>query len=206
MSVSVPGGQGSSDPKLLERVARANVEVSEDDLFRFGGELYASRSFLPILITGLRAPEYTLRDALHVKKGADLVGREMRYDIVPAPLRGEIPNVDVPVFFFLGRHDFNTPSQLAAEYLERLDAPLKRLVWFEHSAHFPFFEEPDFFDREMVRVQKDVSAFYRRQAAGEEAARSSRSPNPRLQRTPLRAPLSRKPLGVFKHAAEQFQR
>lgn len=34
----------------------------------------------------LAAPEYTLRDVLKVKKGADLVGREMKYDVVPKPL------------------------------------------------------------------------------------------------------------------------
>jgi hypothetical protein len=28
----------------------------------------------------LTVPEYTLRDVLNVKKGADLVGREVKYD------------------------------------------------------------------------------------------------------------------------------
>ena len=61
----------------------------------------------PILKTGLAAPEYTLRDVLNVKKGADLVSRMMEYDVVPKPLDGEIGKVEVPVFFFLGCHDFN---------------------------------------------------------------------------------------------------
>jgi pimeloyl-ACP methyl ester carboxylesterase len=33
-----------------------------------------------------------------------------------------------------------------------LRAPLKRTVWFEHSAHFPFFEEPLKFAQEMQKV------------------------------------------------------
>jgi len=129
--------------------------------------LHASRTFWPLLMTGLMAPEYTLRDVLNVKKGADLVGREMSYDVVPKPLEGEIPKLDVPVFFFLGRYDFNTPSELAAEYLERLDAPLKGLVWFEHSAHFPFYEEPDLFHREMIRAELAVSRFRKERPANE---------------------------------------
>ena len=152
--------QASDDPEVRERVPDSSAGVSEDDLFRFGGELYQSTSFTPLLMTGLMAPEYTLQDVLNVRKGADLVGREMKYDVVPRPLEGEIEDVDVPVFFFLGRHDFNTPSQLAAEYLQRLHAPLKGIVWFEHSAHFPFFEEPERFHAEMVDVDKEVEELW----------------------------------------------
>ena len=151
----------AGDSKLIARASSPSLEVTEDDLFRFGGELYASRSFWPILATGLGAPEYTFRDAMNVKKGSDLVGREMKNDVLPRPLEGEISRLDVPVFFFLGRHDFNTPSELAAEYLARLDAPLKETVWFERSAHFPFFEEPELFYREMVRMDAAVSRFWR---------------------------------------------
>jgi pimeloyl-ACP methyl ester carboxylesterase len=153
----------TGNSNLKARLADATMEVSEDDLFECGGELYASRSFWPILKAGLTAPEYTLRDAMNVKKGADLVNHEMKYDVVPGLLEGEISRVQVPVFFFLGRHDFNTPSQLAAQYLSRLDAPLKGLVWFEHSAHFPFFEESDSFRKEMARVGHEAQAFWNSQ-------------------------------------------
>lgn len=153
------------DSELQARAADASVEITEDDLFRSGGELYASRSFWPILKAGLAAPEYTLRDALNAKKGADLVGRQMKYDVEPRLSEGEISKVDVPVFFFLGRHDSNTPSQLAAEYFDRLDAPLKKLVWFEQSAHFPFFEEPDRFHEELVRAAHTVAEFWKHTAS-----------------------------------------
>jgi pimeloyl-ACP methyl ester carboxylesterase len=135
--------------------------VTEDELFRCGAELHEAQSFWPILRTGLAAPEYTIFDALNVKRGADRVGREMRYDVEPRPLEGEVEKVDVPVFFFLGRHDLNTPSRLAAEYLDRLEAPLKYVVWFEESAHFPFFEQPVRFHEEMRRVAGTVSEFWR---------------------------------------------
>lgn len=153
----------TGDSNLLTRLADANAVITEDDLFRYGGELYASRSFWPLLKAGLFAPEYTLREVMNVKKGVDLVNREMKYDVVPKMLEGEISRVKVPVFLFLGRHDLNTPSQLAAEYLVRLDAPLKELVWFEHSAHFPFLEEPDRFHKEMVHVNQTVGEFWNHQ-------------------------------------------
>jgi pimeloyl-ACP methyl ester carboxylesterase len=153
----------TGDSDLQTRLADANAEITEDDLFRYGGELFASRSYWPILKAGLCAPEYTLRDIMNVKKGVDLVNREMKYDVAPKMLEGEISRVKVPVFLFLGRHDLNTPSKLAVEYLARLNAPLKGLVWFEHSAHFPFFEEPDIFHKEMVRVNQTVGEFWNHQ-------------------------------------------
>jgi pimeloyl-ACP methyl ester carboxylesterase len=157
----------AGDSALETRVADASTAITEDDLFRHGGVLYASRNFWPILKTGLTAREYTLRDALNVKKGADLVARRMKYDVTPRPLDGEIRKVDVPVFFFLGRHDFNCPSKLAAQYLDRLDAPLKRTVWFEESAHFPFFEQPDRFHKEMLRAAETVAEFWSNRSSSE---------------------------------------
>jgi pimeloyl-ACP methyl ester carboxylesterase len=93
----------------------------------------------------------------------------MKYDVVPKPSDGEIRKVDVPVFFFLGRHDFNTPSQLAAQYLDRLDAPLKRLVWFEKSAHFPFFEEPDRFHAELLSATQAAAEFWSKESGSKGA-------------------------------------
>lgn len=53
-----------------------------------------------------------------------------------------VRKLDVPVAFFLGRHDLTTPPSIAADWLARLDAPKKSAVWFEHSAHLPMIEEP----------------------------------------------------------------
>lgn len=141
---------------MVARLEKENAQVDEDLLFRYHGELYRARSFWPILFEGLRAPEYTLRDALNVKPAADRVNRAMNYNVEPGFLQGGIEDVDVPVFFFLGRHDYNAPSRLAAEYLQRLRAPYKRVVWFEQSAHFPFYEEKQKFVAEMLRVDEIV--------------------------------------------------
>jgi len=50
--------------------------------------------------------------------------------------------LDLPVFFFAGRHDYNTPFELVEEYFEALEAPSKEFIWFENSAHSPNLEEP----------------------------------------------------------------
>ena len=55
-------------------------------------------------------------------------------------------------FFFTGRYDYTDPFTLTEDYYSKIKAPEKRLVWFEQSAHFPFYEEPEKFAQEMRGV------------------------------------------------------
>jgi len=51
----------------------------------------------------------------------------------------------VPVYFCTGRRDYNVPFELVIDYLEKLRAPHKKIIWFDQSAHMPNFEESDMF-------------------------------------------------------------
>lgn len=53
-----------------------------------------------------------------------------------------IRKLDIPVILFLGRHDYTVAAPIAASWMGRLQAPQKKLVWFENSAHLPMIEEP----------------------------------------------------------------
>jgi pimeloyl-ACP methyl ester carboxylesterase len=130
--------------RLMATPRDSTVRVTEGMLFRLGGELHRSRSVWKIIRTGLRAPEYTSIDAYRLQKGAQFVSRSMR-DNVDASWMLSRPSFQIPIVFALGRHDCNTPTTAAAEFLDQLVAPAKCAVWFEHSAHFPFWEEPDRF-------------------------------------------------------------
>ena len=70
-------------------------------------------------------------------------------------LRESYAKLEVPVYFFIGRHDINAPTQLAQEYYECLEAPEKELVWFEHSGHSVYMNETDKFVQETLRVFSD---------------------------------------------------
>ena len=63
----------------------------------------------------------------------------------------DVDRVEVPLVFLLGRHDYTVPSPVAAEWLEEVEAPSKELIWFEHSAHMPMFEEPGLFLAALLR-------------------------------------------------------
>ncbi len=67
-------------------------------------------------------------------------------------MREGYTKLEVPVYFFIGRHDINAPVSLAEDYYNRLEAPNKELVWFEHSGHSAWINETDKFVEETVRV------------------------------------------------------
>jgi pimeloyl-ACP methyl ester carboxylesterase len=138
--------------KAFRELALKGRSVHEKWVFRFGGELYGKKSFWPLLWTGVRAPEYTLSDILNITKGVQFYSRHFRLTEFRGDLAEDVVLVRVPVYFFAGRHDYTCPSELGERYFEKLRAPLKRFVWFERSAHFPFFEEPLRFAGEMKKV------------------------------------------------------
>lgn len=139
--------RAAGEDQVVRRVSESGVR--ESDLFRYGGELRKAKSMRPLLLAGLGAPEYTVKDVRNVARGAADLQRRMQYDAGDERLETAVRELRIPVFFLLGRHDHTTPSGLAEKYLRTLEAPLKKLVWFEHSAHFPFMEEPDRFANEL---------------------------------------------------------
>jgi alpha-beta hydrolase superfamily lysophospholipase len=53
-----------------------------------------------------------------------------------------VTELQVPVYFLHGIHDFTVSYPLAKAYFEQLRAPMKGFYTFEQSAHSPLFEEP----------------------------------------------------------------
>ena len=68
----------------------------------------------------------------------------------------DFPVSDIPVHFFSGRYDFETPGELAYEYYELLEAPSKSFTWFENSAHDVFFDEPGKFSETLIRIANEI--------------------------------------------------
>jgi pimeloyl-ACP methyl ester carboxylesterase len=101
------------------------------------------------------SPVYSLKDVINFVRGQRFSLRALAANgqIAQVDLFERAPRLDLPVYFFQGRHDLNTPGELVERYYHTLDAPCgKTLRWFEHSAHFPQWEEPGTFATEMVRV------------------------------------------------------
>jgi len=138
-------GMYGDDPSDL-----GGLMIQRKWLTKLGGGLYGKTSYLPYYATYILSPEYSIFDSLNVLKGKKISLEQMLTQLLEVDIFSEIPNVDVPVYFFSGRHDYNTPFELVEKYYEAIEAPKKELVWFEESAHSPNIEEPGRFNRLMV--------------------------------------------------------
>lgn len=117
-------------------------------LEQYHGATYRPESNQSVEAAMKRYPDYAAYDW---DRGFEFSVEHLEGDLFNTDLAG-VRQLKVPVTLLLGRHDWNVPSVLAAEWLDNLEAPRKQLVWFEHSGHGPLEEEPARFDSVMVEV------------------------------------------------------
>lgn len=109
-------------------------------LNRYGGMVYGRSGGEAEARAFSLAPEYGDGDIAAAWAG-NALSMEKLLDLEALDLGG-VGRLDCPLILFLGRHDHNVSSATAAAWFERVRAPSKALVWFEHSAHEVMIEEP----------------------------------------------------------------
>lgn len=112
---------------------------------KYGGVVHTYLS-MPGSQIYLRSKEYSLFSLLKANKIQQLSYPMVQTIWPTVDLKNQVPVVNVPVYFCLGRYDTNCPSTIVADYFESLQAPHKELIWFEESAHLPCWEEPQKFN------------------------------------------------------------
>lgn len=119
-------------------------------LSHYHGEIYdtkRAREVLPAVIFGR---EYALATRLRYVPCFRRSLEVLLPDRLHVDLFRAIPRLEVPVFVFAGRHDFNTPSTLAAAWAAQLVAPSVEVVWFESAGHFIPIEAPEEFQARLL--------------------------------------------------------
>jgi len=125
-------------------------------LERFGGLYHGEMGNL--FMMGATSPDTTLLDGYRYTRGQMFVLEHMWDDFKEVNLFEQAPRIEVPVYFFLGRHDYNTPPELALRYFEMLEAPAgKQIVWFENAGHMiPHEASKEYSDALIRRVLKET--------------------------------------------------
>ena len=100
-----------------------------------GWRIYARAMF--------RSPTYMTRDVLSYPLGVLTSLSTLWDEVLAVDLLRDVPRLDVPFYLLMGRYDTVTPPEIAERFLEKLRAPHKEKVWFEHSAHCPHLEESE---------------------------------------------------------------
>ncbi|MAC46025.1 MAG: hypothetical protein CMI12_04125 [Oceanospirillum sp.] len=142
-------GRSNEDGEYLDD---AGYEVTAKWMAFFGGELVGKTDTGTIEETILSHHLY-LNQQDKWLQGWQL-SQALFYDdqVWEFDFRTDIPSVEVPIYFLMGRYDQAAPVTLVTDYYRLLHAPDKRLTWFEHSAHFPFYEQSDLFNRTLIQL------------------------------------------------------
>jgi pimeloyl-ACP methyl ester carboxylesterase len=105
------------------------------------GHTYASLARGQV-VSLLRSPDYSPADVVRTLRGVTAARAALLPELATLDLAGTLTELKTPVVMVQGRLDQVAPPSAAQRYADLLEAPSKRLVWFEHSAHMPHLEEP----------------------------------------------------------------
>lgn len=62
--------------------------------------------------------------------------------------------VDCPIYFFAGKNDYLTSTEITEKYFELLNAPKKKMIVFSNSSHGIHSSEPIKFQEEIIEIVK----------------------------------------------------
>jgi pimeloyl-ACP methyl ester carboxylesterase len=119
-------------------------------LMRWGGSIHDfahARAALPAFLFGR---EYTLATRLRFM-GCFGQSMDRIWDAIQdIDLRVEVPRLELPVVLLVGREDYNTPSELTAEWAKQLQAPHLEVLWFDGVGHVLPLENREAFERALI--------------------------------------------------------
>jgi len=168
--VDMNAGEAISYQFVLDRATQENNEKALSDLAEvkppyesiealmtqrqwlgnYSGDRLTGDSMVKILTGVLSASEYTLSEKM-AYYGCVINSLEQAWDdLQDIDFKSSIKSFDLPIYFFAGRYDYNTPSVLVEEWVSQINAPVVELVWFENSAHYISSEEPIKFQQALI--------------------------------------------------------
>lgn len=102
--------------------------------------------------SNLFVPENSLMDRINGLRGFLDTFAVLYPQLQDIDFRRDVPNLTVPVYIIIGKHEARGRAVLAHEWFALLTAPSKEMIIFDHSGHRPLFEEPTMFTSVMARV------------------------------------------------------
>jgi pimeloyl-ACP methyl ester carboxylesterase len=133
-----------------------DMVVERKWITRFAGIVRGMSMWRFIRIT-LGGPEASMFDLPNILQSQLVTPKVMWQELIRVNLIATAPALQMPVFFFLGRHDRVVVPETSLAYFDVLQAPSKTLIWFEKSGHEPPTEEPDKFNALMVDLVRPMA-------------------------------------------------
>ena len=119
--------------------------AQRNGLSKYGGEEWKNRGGMvqTLLIPFLKYDGYQPWELPRYAFGALYLTDVLWPEVISCNFLRDVPELKMPVLMTIGRHDYNTPFEVAEQWYNGLKAPRKEWVWFEDSAHSPIKEEPE---------------------------------------------------------------
>ncbi len=64
----------------------------------------------------------------------------------------EEKDYEVPVFYLLGKDDWQVARVVAEEYFDTINAPKKEIFLIDHAGHIPNVDQPDQFNKVLEKI------------------------------------------------------
>ncbi|TKJ47252.1 hypothetical protein CEE34_04685 [Candidatus Aerophobetes bacterium Ae_b3a] len=142
------------DPTNVEHIGGKNQFL---ELYR-GGDLYTEGLWDKALAyaMGGMSPEYTSADIENYVPAMTFSQQTILPQAIDYNLFRDFPASSIPVHFFAGGHDHQTPGELTEEYYNFLEAPVKSFTWFENSGHTMIWDEVDKTTEELIEIANET--------------------------------------------------
>ena len=104
--------------------------------------------FIPVMTNS----DYTFKEKMNVWRGKHFTSKKagLWNELVYINLIEKIKHIKIPIYFFHGVFDLTVSYPLAYQFFESIDSPHKVFYTFEQSAHSPFLEEPEKFEKIII--------------------------------------------------------
>ncbi len=136
---------------LEEAISQGETNVPRSYVRKYG---FAARKIddnVDYWIGFLFGTEYNLLDAIRIYSSSGKYQDALIMEEVENPITDRVTEINIPVYFVMGKYDGMTSPEVAEEYLYNLTGEgTKEFILYEESAHYPQFEEEEEFYQWML--------------------------------------------------------
>lgn len=105
--------------------------------------------------TLMSSSEYNLSTKLGYIRNALTCSKILASEMLQVKFLEDIKELEVPIYFIMGKYDYHTPTVVVEKFYNQLQAPKKDFILFENSAHVPQLEENKKFNKTLIRILEE---------------------------------------------------
>ena len=136
-------------PGLPGQLTLERISTQRKWSIHYGGLAWGRKEFKPFDDARKLSPDYTNAEVLAIDQGGLF---SLKYLLTPM-MAIDFSNhtrFECPMFMFNGRHDYTTSFEVTERWFAKVKAPVKKMFWFENSAHMMMQEQPGLFLMHLV--------------------------------------------------------